>query len=136
MAMEDADLVLHLLADIKRCGVTVAIDDFGTGFSSLSHLRQLAVDRLKIDRAFVREAQNSSAGSTIAQMVINLGRGLGLVVIAEGIETEEQRLKLLSLGCHEGQGFLFAQPMSAEHLEDWMANHQPRAQRLIEASAG
>jgi diguanylate cyclase (GGDEF)-like protein len=126
MAMEDTELVMTLLADIKRSGVSVAIDDFGTGFSSLSHLRQLDVDRLKIDRAFVREAQSSSAGSTIAQMVINLGRGLGLTVIAEGIETEEQRLKLLELGCHEGQGYLFARPMPAEQLETWMAGGQPR----------
>ena len=124
MAMEDTELVMHLLADIKRCGATVAIDDFGTGFSSLSHLRQLDVDRLKIDRAFVREAQSSSAGSTIAQMVINLGRGLGLRVIAEGIETEDQRLQLLTLGCHEGQGYLFARPMPAEQLERWMDDAQ------------
>lgn len=121
MAMEDAELVLHLLADIKRYGVSVAIDDFGTGFSSLSQLRQLRVDRLKIDRAFVQEAQTSTAGSTIAQMVINLGRGLGLTVIAEGIETEEQRQYLIGLGCHEGQGWLFARPMQAEQLEAWMA---------------
>ena len=120
MAMEDTDLVKFLLADIKRCGATIAIDDFGTGFSSLSHLRELDVDRLKIDRAFVREAQTSSAGSTIAQMVINLGRGLGLTVIAEGIETEEQRLQLVTMGCHEGQGYLFARPMNADQLERWM----------------
>jgi EAL domain-containing protein (putative c-di-GMP-specific phosphodiesterase class I) len=120
MAMEDADLVLRVLADIKRLGFSVAIDDFGTGFSSLSQLRQLQVDRLKIDRAFVQEAQASSAGSTIAQMVINLGHGLGLTVIAEGIETEEQRQYLIGLGCHEGQGWLFARPMPAEQLEAWM----------------
>jgi diguanylate cyclase (GGDEF)-like protein len=120
MAMEDTELVLHLLADIKRTGVTVAIDDFGTGFSSLNHLRQLQVERLKIDRAFVHEAQTSSAGLTIAQMVVNLGRGLGLRVIAEGVETEEQRQQLLALGCHEGQGWLFARPMQAEQLEPWM----------------
>ena len=126
MAMQDTALVPHLLADIKRCGATVAIDDFGTGFSSLSHLRQLEVERLKIDRAFVREAQSSSAGATIAQMVINLGRALGLTVIAEGIETEEQREYLLGLGCHEGQGYLFARPMQAEHLERWLAEGQPR----------
>ncbi len=120
MAMDDTELVLHLLADIKRTGATVAIDDFGTGFSSLSHLRQLEVERLKIDRAFVHEAQTSSAGLTIAQMVINLGRGLGLRVIAEGVETEEQRQQLLALGCHEGQGWLFAKPMQAEQLERWM----------------
>jgi len=126
MAMEDTDLVMRLLADIKRTGATVAIDDFGTGFSSLSHLRQLQVERLKIDRAFVREAQSSSAGATIAQMVINLGRALGLTVIAEGIETEEQRAHLLALGCHEGQGYLFARPMQAEQLERWLAEGQPR----------
>lgn len=120
MAMDDADLVLRVLADIKRLGFSVAIDDFGTGFSSLSQLRQLQVDRLKIDRAFVQEAQSSSAGSTIAQMVVNLGRGLGLTVIAEGIETEEQRRYLIDLGCHEGQGWLFAKPMPAEQLEAWM----------------
>ncbi len=120
MAMEDAELVLRVLADIKRLGFSVAIDDFGTGFSSLSQLRQLQVDRLKIDRAFVQEAQSSSAGSTIAQMVVNLGRGLGLTVIAEGIETEEQRQYLIGLGCHEGQGWLFAKPMPADQLETWM----------------
>ena len=121
MAMEDAELVLRVLADIKQLGFSVAIDDFGTGFSSLSQLRQLQVDRLKIDRAFVQEAQSSTAGSTIAQMVINLGRGLGLTVIAEGIETEEQRQYLIGLGCHEGQGWLFARPMPADQLESFLA---------------
>ena len=102
----------------------MAIDDFGTGFSSLSQLRQLQVERLKIDRAFVREAQHSSAGSTIAQMVVNLGCGLGMRVIAEGIETEEQRQQLLALGCHEGQGWLFAKPMLSDDLERWLT--EPR----------
>ncbi|MFY7865848.1 GGDEF/EAL domain-containing response regulator [Roseateles sp.] len=128
MAMEDTELVMLVLADIKRLGISVAIDDFGTGFSSLSHLRQLEVERLKIDRAFVREAQTSSAGSTIAQMVINLGRGLGLTVIAEGIETEEQRQLLIDLGCHEGQGYLFARPMPADQLERWMTQPQGSAE--------
>ncbi len=120
MAMDDAELVLRVLADIKRLGFGVAIDDFGTGFSSLSQLRQLQVDRLKIDRAFVQEAQSSTAGSTIAQMGVNLGHGLGLTVIAEGIETEEQRQYLIGLGCHEGQGWLFAKPMPADQLEAWL----------------
>ena len=120
MAMEDADLVLRVLADIKQLGFSVAIDDFGTGFSSLSQLRQLQVDRLKIDRAFVQEAQASSAGSTIAQMVINLGPRPGLTVIAEGIETEEQRQYLIGLGCHEGQGLAVRQTMPADQLETWM----------------
>ncbi len=121
MAMEEVSAVLRVLAEIRGTGASVAIDDFGTGFSSLSQLRRLDVERLKIDRAFVREAQNSAAGATIAQMVVNLGCSLGMRVVAEGIETEEQRQHLLALGCHEGQGWLFAKPMPADELERWLA---------------
>jgi diguanylate cyclase (GGDEF)-like protein len=120
MAMEDVDMVLAVLSDIRATGATVAIDDFGTGFSSLSQLRQLQVERLKIDRAFVNEAQAGSAGSSIASMVVNLGRTLGMRVLAEGIETEEQAQMLTELGCHEGQGYLFARPMPSDALEAWM----------------
>ncbi len=120
MAMEDVDMVLAVLSDIRATGATVAIDDFGTGFSSLSQLRQLQVERLKIDRAFVNEAQAGSAGSSIASMVVNLGRTLGMRVLAEGIETEEQAQMLTALGCHEGQGYLFARPMPSDALEAWM----------------
>ena len=78
------------------------------------------VERLKIDRAFVNEAQAGSAGSSIASMVVNLGRTLGMRVLAEGIETEEQAQMLTALGCHEGQGYLFARPMPSDALEAWM----------------
>ncbi|RVT86437.1 putative bifunctional diguanylate cyclase/phosphodiesterase [Inhella crocodyli] len=121
MAMDDLDMVLHMLAEIRATGATVAIDDFGTGFSSLSQLRQLQVERLKIDRTFVNES-STAAGSTIAGMVVNLGHTLGMRVIAEGIETEEQAQQLLALGCQEGQGYLFARPMPSELLEGWLAN--------------
>ncbi len=131
MAMEDVDMVLSVLSEIRATGASVAIDDFGTGFSSLSQLRQLQVERLKIDRAFVKEAQSSSAGSSIAAMVVNLGRTLGMRVLAEGIETEEQAAKLLELGCHEGQGYLYARPMPADLLEGWLSQQRdgikPRA---------
>lgn len=127
IAMEDPSFILRVLEEVKQPGVTVAIDDFGTGFSSLSQLRRLKVDRLKIDRAFVQEAQASEAGATIAMMVVNLGRSLGLTVIAEGIETEEQRQHLLNLGCHEGQGWLFARPQAAEQLEEWLRQEGARA---------
>lgn len=125
MAMEEISTVLRVLQEIRGTGASVAIDDFGTGFSSLSQLRRLDVERLKIDRAFVREAQNSTAGATIAQMVVNLGLSLGMRVVAEGIETEEQREHLLALGCHEGQGWLFARPMPAEDLERFLASTKP-----------
>jgi EAL domain-containing protein (putative c-di-GMP-specific phosphodiesterase class I) len=126
---------VRVLEEVKQLGVTVAIDDFGTGFSSLSQLRRLKVDRLKIDRAFVQEAQASEAGATIAMMVVNLGRSLGLTVIAEGIETEEQRQHLLNLGCHEGQGWLFARPQPAEQLEAWLAQEGERAAAAAAAAA-
>jgi diguanylate cyclase (GGDEF)-like protein len=122
MAMEEPDLLIKMLAQVKHTGVAIAIDDFGTGFSSLSYLQRLKVDRLKIDRAFVTEITGSARGSSIAEMVIQLGRNLGLSVIAEGVEDERQAQILQALGCPMAQGFLFARPMAAPALYDWLAN--------------
>jgi diguanylate cyclase len=120
MAMEEPDQLAHMLAQVKRTGVSIAIDDFGTGFSSLSHLQRLQVDRLKIDRAFVSEITESARGSSIAEMVIQLGRNLGLSIIAEGVEDERQAQILRALGCPLAQGFLFAKPLSPSELIDWL----------------
>jgi diguanylate cyclase (GGDEF)-like protein len=122
MAMEEPDMLIKMLAQIKQTGVTIAIDDFGTGFSSLSYLQRLQIDRLKIDRAFVTEITNSARGSSIAEMVVQLGRNLGLAVIAEGVEDERQAQILHSLGCPLGQGFLFARPMTGEALLGWLSD--------------
>ena len=122
MAMEEPDLLIKMLAQIKHTGVSIAIDDFGTGFSSLSYLQRLQVDRLKIDRAFVTEITGSARGSSIAEMVIQLGRNLGLSVIAEGVEDERQAQILQALGCPLAQGFLFARPMAAPVLTEWLNN--------------
>ncbi|MET3132827.1 diguanylate cyclase (GGDEF)-like protein [Oxalobacteraceae bacterium GrIS 1.11] len=122
MAMEEPDLLIKMLWQIKQTGVSIAIDDFGTGFSSLSYLQRLQVDRLKIDRAFVTEITGSARGSSIAEMVIQLGRNLGLAVIAEGVEDERQAQILQSLGCPLAQGFLFARPMTASALAGWLNN--------------
>lgn len=122
MAMEEPDLLIRMLAQIKQTGVSIAIDDFGTGFSSLSYLQRLQVDRLKIDRAFVTEITGSARGSSIAEMVIQLGRNLGLAVIAEGVEDERQAQILQALGCPLAQGFLFARPMTASALDSWLSN--------------
>ncbi|WP_300760099.1 EAL domain-containing protein [Janthinobacterium sp.] len=121
MAMEEPDLLIKMLWQIKQTGVSIAIDDFGTGFSSLSYLQRLQVDRLKIDRAFVTEITGSARGSSIAEMVIQLGRNLGLAVIAEGVEDERQAQILQALGCPMAQGFLFARPMTASALGKWLA---------------
>ncbi|MFK3737855.1 EAL domain-containing response regulator [Massilia sp. TN1-12] len=122
MAMEEPDLLIERLAEIKRTGVSIAIDDFGTGFSSLSYLQRLQVDRLKIDRAFVTEITGSARGSSIAEMVIELGRNLGLSIIAEGVEDERQAQILLSLGCPLAQGYLFARPLAPQALLEWLGN--------------
>jgi diguanylate cyclase (GGDEF)-like protein len=124
MAMEDPDLLAQVLAQVKRTGVSIAIDDFGTGFSSLSHLQRLQVDRLKIDRAFVTEITGSARGSSIAEMVIQLGRNLGLSIIAEGVEDERQAQILGALGCTLAQGFLYAQPLPPQELLSWLANRR------------
>lgn len=129
MAMEEPALLVEKLAQVKRTGVSIAIDDFGTGFSSLSHLQRLQIDRLKIDRTFVTEITGSARGSSIAEMVIQLGRNLGLSVIAEGVEDERQAHILRALGCPLAQGFLFARPLSPEALLEWLGN-----QALIEAA--
>jgi EAL domain-containing protein (putative c-di-GMP-specific phosphodiesterase class I) len=120
MAMEEPQQLARMLAEVKRTGVPIAIDDFGTGFSSLSHLQRLKVDRLKIDRAFVTEITGSARGSSIAEMVIQLGRNLGLSVIAEGVEDERQAQILHALGCPLAQGYLFSRPLSPEALLDWL----------------
>jgi len=120
MAMEEPDLLIERLAAIKRTGVSIAIDDFGTGFSSLSYLQRLQVDRLKIDRAFVTEITGSARGSSIAEMVIELGRNLGLSIVAEGVEDERQAQILQALGCPLAQGFLFSRPLAPDQLLEWL----------------
>ena len=123
VAMDDPQFMLESLHMVRELGISIAIDDFGTGYSSLSHLRQLPIDRLKIDRAFVTELSRDVSGGHIASMVIELGRNLKLTVIAEGIEEEAQAQKLLAMGCHEGQGYLYGKPMTAVALREWLAAH-------------
>ncbi len=124
VAMEDPEFMLDRFVAIKRIGVTIAIDDFGTGYSSLSHLRQLPIDRLKIDRAFVNELSSDILGGPIAAMVIELGRNLNMTVIAEGVETENQAATLREMGCHEGQGYFYSQPLAPPELKEWLIAHR------------
>ncbi len=124
MAMEDADFVADKLNDLAQIGVKVAIDDFGTGFSSLSYLQRLRVDRLKIDRSFVQELCTNQRGRQVAEMVIQLGRKLGLAVIAEGVEEVDQANMLLELGCQEAQGYLYGRPMEPAALYAWLAERR------------
>jgi EAL domain-containing protein (putative c-di-GMP-specific phosphodiesterase class I) len=107
--------VIEALQELKVFGVKVAIDDFGTGFSSMSYLQQLPLDRLKVDRSFVKEISPGKA-AFIAETIVTLGNKLGLSTIAEGVETREQASYMLKLGCDEAQGFLFAKPMPYKKL--------------------
>ena len=118
MAADDLTLIQQRLQDIRALGLSVAIDDFGTGFSSLSVLRHLQAQRLKIDRSFIAEIEHDSR---IARMVVQLGQLLGMQVIAEGVETPAQRAMLQAMGCDEGQGWLFAHPMEEGTLLAWLA---------------
>jgi EAL domain-containing protein (putative c-di-GMP-specific phosphodiesterase class I) len=134
MAMEEPELLIEMLLRVKQTGVAIAIDDFGTGFSSLSYLQRLQVDRLKIDRSFVSEITSSLRGSSIAEMVVQLGRNLGLAVIAEGVEDERQAQILQALGCPIAQGFLFARPMPASALSNWLDEAHATASGLSNAT--
>ncbi|RJG00070.1 EAL domain-containing protein [Noviherbaspirillum saxi] len=126
IAMEEPDVLIELLRQIKQTGVSIAIDDFGTGFSSLSYLQRLQADRLKIDRLFVTEITSSTRGSSIAEMVIQLGRNLGMSVVAEGVEDERQASILQALGCPLAQGYLFARPMTVDQLTSWLTDNGAR----------
>jgi diguanylate cyclase (GGDEF)-like protein len=99
------------LMQLREQGVRVALDDFGTGFSSLSYLQQYPIDMLKVDRSFVARMQESGGSRRIVQSIVSLGAGLGMTIVAEGVEQEEQRLELLTMGCRLGQGYLFARPL-------------------------
>jgi len=123
VAMQSPDIVLPRLAALKQLGVCVAIDDFGTGYSSLSSLEKLSPERLKIDRSFVMGLDAENGGGSLAEMIIELGRTLGLKVIAEGVETQTQRQRLIELGCDELQGYLFSPPLAVENLGEWLAKH-------------
>ena len=114
VAMENADQVLETLGRLKGLGVRLTMDDFGTGYSSLAYLKRFPLDTLKIDRAFVRDLAGEGADRALVSSVIALAHGIGLRVIAEGVETEEQRKLLAGFGCDGMQGFLVSGPVPAE----------------------
>ncbi|GAB3038456.1 GGDEF/EAL domain-containing response regulator [Bowmanella dokdonensis] len=119
-AMVDYKDIEPRLRDIMALGMKVSIDDFGTGYSSLSHIADLAASTLKIDRSFVSRLGDSKECGHVVDMILRLGDRFGYEVVAEGIETEEQRQYLLQKNCQFGQGYLFAKPMSLEVLLDWL----------------
>ena len=124
VVMDEPQIVIEALQELKLFGVKVAIDDFGTGFSSMSYLQQLPLDRLKVDRSFVNEIKPGKS-AFIAETIVTLGNKLGLSTIAEGVEKREQASYMLKLGCDAAQGYLFAKPMSYDQLLAFLASQDP-----------
>ena len=121
MVMENVHAQIETFQELRKFGVRLAIDDFGTGYSSMSYLKRLPIDTLKIDRSFVNELPKNNNDLAIATAIVALGHSLGLTVVAEGIETEAQADALLNLGCDIGQGYLYAKPMPADRIEQYLS---------------
>ncbi|GAB4171107.1 MAG: hypothetical protein Fur0039_11030 [Rhodocyclaceae bacterium] len=134
MVAVNVERAIALLADLRRLGLKLAIDDFGTGYSSLHALKRFPVSTLKIDRSFVKDLPADRDDAAIARAVIQLGHGMGLSVVAEGVETEAQRDFLRDAGCDSMQGFLFARPMTAAALDERLRAAK-RASRLARVAA-
>jgi EAL domain-containing protein (putative c-di-GMP-specific phosphodiesterase class I) len=123
LLLQDIELGIRILRDMKALGIQVAIDDFGTGFSSLSYLKRLPVDKLKIDRSFVKDLGVDAGDVAIVSAIITLSHNLNLTVVAEGVETQQQYDILHGFDCNEAQGFLISYPMQAAELEHWLCNY-------------
>jgi predicted signal transduction protein with EAL and GGDEF domain len=115
--IDDPDSAKSRLEELRALGVKLAIDDFGAGYSSLAYLQRLPFDKLKIDQGFVAALEHSANAGVIVQAIVTLGHALGLTVVVEGVETEEQRVLMRLAGCSEMQGFLFAKPMPREEID-------------------
>ncbi|WP_422010044.1 putative bifunctional diguanylate cyclase/phosphodiesterase [Roseateles sp.] len=132
----DADEALRRMRSLASLGVTLSIDDFGTGYSSLAYLKRFPIQRLKIDRSFVQGLPGDASDVGIANAIVQMGRALGLQVIAEGVETEAQRDFLAQSGCHEFQGYLFAPPLRPDEFEQRVRPRRPVADAPVSGWLG
>lgn len=123
----DTTEMIKRMRDLEALGVTWALDDFGTGYSSLSTLRTLPVRKLKIDRQFVSEVTTQESAQRLLGKILEISEVMAMSALAEGVETEEQRELLVSLGCEYFQGYLFAYPMPLSALQDWLNEHRGSA---------
>jgi len=133
--MANSDETLDMLRELHQVGVRVSIDDFGTGYSSLSYLTRFKIDKLKIDRSFVRDIIVDPADAAVTNAIIAMAHGLGVKVVAEGIETLEQLSYLTRLGCDQGQGFYFSKAVPAKDfqrlVEELESDRYRRAARFV-----
>jgi EAL domain-containing protein (putative c-di-GMP-specific phosphodiesterase class I) len=115
--MSDVKAASVTLRELRSLGLHLSVDDFGTGYSSLTYLKRFPVEAIKVDRSFVSGLGINAEDSTIVEAVVKLGHSLGLMVVAEGVETPLQLSRLRELGCDRGQGYLFGRPRPAELIE-------------------
>jgi diguanylate cyclase (GGDEF)-like protein/PAS domain S-box-containing protein len=121
MLMDDLGEVSAKLQRLSALGIRVSVDDFGTGYSSLGHLKELPIDKMKIDRSFVRDLPDNRGSAAITRAIVQMARSLGITAIAEGVETETQRAFLAGNGCDELQGELISKPLPKDEFEAWVA---------------
>ena len=129
MVMQDAELAITILRELKSIGVRISIDDFGTGFSSLAYLKRFPLDEIKIDKSFVDGLGHDPEATAIVAAVMGMAHALSLHVVAEGVETADQVARLRTLGCDEAQGFHFARPSTADAIDALLlAESAPRSE--------
>jgi EAL domain-containing protein (putative c-di-GMP-specific phosphodiesterase class I) len=122
--LENTDDALHVLHGLKALGVRLSVDDFGTGYSCLSYLCKLPFDTLKIDRSFIQEDTRNAASHELVKTILAMATELGMTVVAEGIESEEQARSLNAMGCQAGQGFYFSRPVPLGATSELLTGEQ------------
>jgi EAL domain-containing protein (putative c-di-GMP-specific phosphodiesterase class I) len=122
MLVIDVDAIITKMTELKAAGVLISLDDFGTGYSSLTYLKKLPLDQLKVDQSFIREMLTSSQDEAIVRTIVSLAQSMALEVIAEGVETEEQRQFLQSIGCFAIQGYLLSRPLRIHDFNVFLRN--------------
>ena len=133
--LEDMERTKSVFNELRERGITIAIDDFGTGYASMTYLRELPIDSIKIDRSFVALATEHGYDSTVIEALLTIGRTLNLAVVAEGVETEEQLEYVRARGCDLAQGFLLARPMPIEDAEAYIFGDAEVAVRPVAMKA-
>ena len=128
---EDNTHLSPILSDIRALGVKISIDDFGTGYSSLQRLKMLPIDNVKIDKCFIDNIDSSDSDAAVVEALILISKAFNINLVAEGVETQEQALKLNTLGCHNHQGYLYSKPLRANDFECWLNNINQRHKQFV-----
>jgi EAL domain-containing protein (putative c-di-GMP-specific phosphodiesterase class I) len=129
--MEDVEHAMSVVEQLAEMGFSIAIDDFGTGYSSLSYLKHFRIHTLKIDMSFVRDVTHDPRSAAVVRSITSLGHGLGLKVVAEGVETAEQAQLLADMGCTVLQGYYIGRPMLPEQFEAWQIQREEHLRNSV-----